>query len=145
MPVTTKPPDPAPHAAIAPASRTLVRNVHAPFAARRFARSQLLSWRLPGLLDPAELIADELAANAVQHGTGHFLGVRLELSSGLITVSVWDANGDRMPALPDPAATGLDEHGRGLLLTAALSERWGAYRPATGGKVVFAVLRGEGR
>lgn len=66
------------HAKAATASRTLVRNVHAPFAARRLTRMQLLSWGLPGLVDALEVIVDELTANAFEHGTGPFLSVRLE-------------------------------------------------------------------
>lgn len=139
MPVTTRPPDAEPPAAITVVSRDLVRNLHAPFAARRFVRAQLRTWRLPGLLDTAELVADELTANAVEHGAGHFITVRQELSGGAVTVKVWDANGDRMPTFPDPAATYLDEHGRGLLLTEALSDQWGAYQSPSGGKVVWAV------
>lgn len=120
------------------ADRTIVRNIHAPFAARRFVRAQLRTWNLPGLIDSSELIADELAANAYRHGSGDFIGLRLELSRKRVTIKVWDANGSQMPALPDPAATYLDEHGRGLLLTEALSAQWGAYRATTGGKVVWA-------
>lgn len=139
MPVTATPPKIQPPAATTAVSRTLVRNVHAPYAARRFARAQLRTWNLPGLLDALELVTDELTANAVEHGTGHFIAVRLERSSGAVTVKVWDANGDQMPAIPDPAAIAdLDEHGRGLLLTEALSTQWGAYRSPTGGKVVWA-------
>lgn len=140
MPVTIEPSDATSNTAIAAVSRNLVRNIHAPFAARRFARTQLLSWELPGLLDTGELISDELAANAVEHGGGNFIGVQLELSRAAVTVKVWDANAAQMPVRPDPAATFLDEHGRGLMLTEALSAKWGAYRPISGGKVVFAVL-----
>ncbi len=43
-----------------------------------------------------------------------------------------------MPQLhPDPLCE--DPGGRGLVLVAALSSRWGAYRTRGGGKVVFAV------
>lgn len=69
---------------------------------------------------------------------GHFIAVRLELSGGAVTVKVWDANDGQMPVLPDSGATFLEEHGRGLLLTDALSSKWGAYRSTTGGKVVWA-------
>lgn len=138
MPVTATPPETEPPAATTAVSRTLVRNVHAPYAARRFARAQLRAWNLPGLMDAAELVSNELAANAVEHGAGPFIAVRLELSGGAVTVKVWDADGDRMPMLPDPAPSHLNEHGRGLLLTEALSSQWGAYRPPAGGKVVWA-------
>lgn len=139
MPVTTRPPRTQPPTApTASVSRNLVRNVHAPYAARRFVRARLRTWNLPGLIDAGELVADELTANAVEHGAGHFIAVRLELSGSAVTVKVWDANGDRMPALPDPAAEDLEERGRGLLLTEALASQWGAYQSPAGGKVVWA-------
>jgi len=59
MQMTTTPPDTEPPAEITSVSRDLVRNVHAPYAARRLARAQLVAWGLPGLLDPVELIADD--------------------------------------------------------------------------------------
>lgn len=138
MPLTAKPSKTEPPAVITAISRNLVRDVHAPYAARRFVRAQLRTWNLPGLVDTLELVANELAANAVEHGTGNFIAVRLELCSDAVTVKVWDANADRMPKLPDPAAADLEEHGRGLLLTDALSTQWGAYRSPTGGKVAWA-------
>ncbi len=43
-----------------------------------------------------------------------------------------------MPQIrPDPLSD--EPGGRGLVLVAALSSRWGAYRTRGGGKVVFAV------
>jgi len=42
-----------------PVDRTIFRNVHAPYAARRFVRTQLMAWNLPDLLDPAELVISD--------------------------------------------------------------------------------------
>lgn len=124
------------HAKAATASRTLVRNVHAPFAARRLTRTQLLSWGLPGLVDALEVIVDELTANAFEHGTGPFLSVRLERRGDTVTAQVWDECGTRLPEAAPADVT--DEHGRGLLLVEALSDRWGTYRSTRGGKVTWA-------
>ena len=122
----------------AAADRDFVRNVHAPYAARRFARAQLLAWGVPGLIDACEVVVSELATNAVEHGTGEFIGVRLERRrDGVITVKVWDANGAALPEAAAPADV-LSENGRGLLLTEALSEAWGSYRVRPAGKVIWA-------
>lgn len=143
-PVTTEPPDtdcPV-RPALAVADRALVRNVHVPYAARRFVRAQLLAWGLPGLIDTCELVSSELASNALEHGTGEFTGVRLELhgerhNGAAVIVKVWDGNA---AALPEAAHAPdlLAEHGRGLWLTSALADAWGAYRTRPAGKVVWA-------
>lgn len=138
MPVTTKLPAPAARTAVSAFDRTIVRNVHAPYAARRFARTALLKWGLPKLLDAAELIVSEFALNAYEHGEGPFIDVRLECCDGAVTIKVWDANGAK---LPETASTDLlDEGGRGLMIAEALARQCGACRVSTGGKVVFAVL-----
>lgn len=135
MPVTTQ------RREIAQAvDRTIVRNIHAPHAARGFVRTQLLEWHLPGLLDTGELVGSEFAANALQHGTGLFIEVRLAISGGEFTVKVWDANGADLPVLT--AADPMAESGRGLALIAALAQDWGFYRAESGGKVVWATLKG---
>lgn len=147
-PVPAEPPDTGcpVRAALAVADRALVRNVHVPYAARRFVRAQLLAWGLPGLIDTCELIGSELASNALEHGTGEFTGVRLELHGELhrgrhngaaVIVKVWDGNA---AALPEAAHAPdlLAEHGRGLWLTSALADTWGAYRTRPAGKVVWA-------
>lgn len=140
MPVTTRPPETDSRSGVAAVDRTIVRNVHAPYTARRFARTVLLAWGLPGLLDPAELIVSELAMNAYEHGAGPFVEVRLECCDGMVTIKVWDANGAKLPQMA--SADPLDESGRGLMITEALARRWGAYRAGPGGKVVFAVIAG---
>lgn len=118
------------------ADRTIVRNIHAPHAARRFCRTQLVAWHLPGLLDAVELCASEIVSNAVQHGAGDSIEVRLILTGREFTLKVWDANGAEFPvmAVPDP----LTENGRGLALVDSLSEAWGAYPVRPAGKVVWA-------
>lgn len=121
------------------ADRAIVRNVHAPYAARRFARTQLLAWRLPGLLDAAELVASEFASNALQHGAGLIIEVRLVFSGGKLTIKMWDANGADYPVMT--AADPMEENGRGIALVAALSEAWGSYRAEPTGKVVWATMK----
>jgi anti-sigma regulatory factor (Ser/Thr protein kinase) len=116
--------------------------------ARLHARQVLWEWRLGGLREVAELVVSELVTNAVQATAGRQLPapVRLRLSSdgSRALVEVWDA--DSRP--PQPRAVEADgvpdlvaERGRGLLLVAALSTRWGWYpERRCGGKVVWAEL-----
>jgi hypothetical protein len=55
-----------------------------------------------------------------------------------IVIEVWDRD------LTPPIAKELSadaEDGRGLVIVAALSQRWGYFRPTEGGKVVWAELR----
>lgn len=116
--------------------------------ARLHARQVLWEWRLGGLRDAAELVVSELVTNAVQATAARQLPtpVRLRLSSdgSRALVEVWDA--DSSP--PQPRAAEADgvpalvaESGRGLLLVAALSARWGWYPERQyGGKVIWAEL-----
>ena len=134
MPVTTRH-----RRTVQSADRTISRNIHAPYAARRFARTQLLAWNLPDQADVAELVVSELVSNAFRHGTGVAIGVRLVLSGGLLTVNVWDANGAAFPALA--AMDSLAENGRGLALVDALSESWGSFPAKPDGKVVWSTLK----
>ncbi|MFI9752627.1 ATP-binding protein [Streptomyces collinus] len=91
--------------------------------ARLLATEQLRSWGLP--LDPAEHIVAELATNAATHGRVHGRDFRLTLYvvGGTLRIEVTDTRGDRLPhpTRPAPDAT----TGRGLLVVAALADRWG--------------------
>jgi anti-sigma regulatory factor (Ser/Thr protein kinase) len=108
--------------------------------ARKHTRKILAEWHLNG--QAAELIVSELVTNAIVHGGMAPRGpaARLWLSSDgeRVLVQVWD-RARQMPALRDvqPEAVG----GRGLVLVNALSEDWGAYRPARlPGKIVWSVI-----
>lgn len=117
--------------------------------ARLHARQVLWEWRLGELREVAELVVSELVTNAIQATAGRQLlaPVRLRLSSAgsRALVEVWDA--DSRP--PQPRPTEVDgvpdlvaESGRGLLLVATLSTRWGWYPERhCGGKVVWSELQ----
>lgn len=129
--------------AVSVEDHTFSLNDQAPGLARLFVRSQLLTWDVPGFIEPVQLITSELVTNAVRHGGGDFVGVRLECSGRAVVIRVLD-HSRVMPRLADPAAGIEDESGRGLMITQALSSRWGAYPSADGAaKVVFAVITGE--
>jgi hypothetical protein len=93
----------------------------------------LREWRLAALADAAELVASELATNAVQasstqaeQASAGLPVVRLHLASDHRQVLVEVGDSDPRPpapAGPDPERDG----GRGLLLVEAVSARWGCY------------------
>ncbi len=103
----------------------------------------LREWGMTALAEPAELVAAELATNAVQAsrnppparpGPLEPAGlpvVRLHLASDRRQVLVEVGDDDPrppVPAKPDPERDG----GRGLLLVATVSARWGCYYLNTG-------------
>ncbi|MGW3247432.1 SpoIIE family protein phosphatase [Streptomyces sp. NPDC001070] len=87
--------------------------------------------RLGGLGDSTRLIVSELVTNAVRHSTGP---IRLSLRQhGVLTCEVSDTD----TCAPRPRrARSTDENGRGLLLVAQMSHRWGT-RLMSKGKVVW--------
>lgn len=87
-------------------------------------------------------MATELVTNAVQNATGDTLAVRIDRFPGSICVKVWDDNPE-LPAQAAPAPNA--ERGRGLMITAALSARFGSYRVPSGGKVVWTRLQDPGQ
>ena len=120
--------------------------------ARLRSRLVLRDWGLETRSEPVAQVVSELVGNAVQatRDAGLNAGIRLTLTaddSGIV-VAVWDAAPARpspallAPSLLAPAEPDLDsEHGRGLLIVAALSESYGVVpvSPAHGGgKIVRA-------
>jgi hypothetical protein len=122
-----------------------------PCHARAYSRVILDEWGLAALSDPAELIASELVTNSVQASTDN--DGRLKVWRGR-PASRAPAAGLRPDMRPDrglgqypqpPAARRprpYEEHGRGLALIQALSDRWGwTTIPGWPGKVGWAELR----
>lgn len=105
-------------------------------AARRFVTQMVTEWKLEKLLDDAVLVASELATNAVTHADSS-CRIRLSLSPAALRIDVIDEGA----GTPDPRAAGsTDEHGRGLLLVAALTSAWGLEVLPGDGKLVWAEL-----
>lgn len=109
----------------------------APRAARRFVTDVLRRWGhgLP-LVEDAQLVATELATNAVVHARSQFrLAVRPHGSG--VRLSVGD-DSSATPTMqePDPLSTS----GRGLYLVATIAAQWGV-EPTPGGKTVWAELQ----
>ncbi|MBZ4016574.1 ATP-binding protein [Streptomyces purpurogeneiscleroticus] len=88
--------------------------------ARHCVAAVLAQWRFPAAgRDSAELVIDELAANAAEHGHRD-MTVHLSLHAGDLRISVTDSGapaGPRPPRDTDP-----DEHGRGLAIVALLAD-----------------------
>lgn len=107
--------------------------------ARLLAQAQLRRWGLP--TEPANLLVAELAANAITHGRvpGRDFRLTLHLIGDTLRIEVTDTRGDRLPAPQQPASDA--ESGRGLLLVAALADRWGVAEDRFPRKRVWAELR----
>jgi anti-sigma regulatory factor (Ser/Thr protein kinase) len=117
-----------------------------PGVVRGHVRAMAGEWGLAGLAETAELLASELATNAVQ--ASQRLRVRAELAivpvvrlwltsdGASIVIHIWDASSE-MPVRQDTMAG--EEGGRGLLLVDALAKDWGTYRKSDG-KVVWAMI-----
>ncbi|MCT2590532.1 ATP-binding protein [Streptomyces sp. N2-109] len=108
-------------------------------AVRRVVWTRLRRWGTDReTASDAVVVASELLANAVQHGstTGDRVRFRLAVNEGQLRIAVSDAS----PR--PPRRRQLDEEeerGRGLFLVEALATRWGV-EPAGGGKRVWASL-----
>lgn len=100
-------------------------------AARRHLRDTARSWRLPsGPAEDLETVVGELVANALEHSGSPTVTVACALHPSAVVLTVTDTGTG--PA-PTPASRLPDsEHGRGLLITAALATRWGTHRTAAG-------------
>ncbi|MFD6180899.1 ATP-binding protein [Streptomyces goshikiensis] len=104
-------------------------------SAREFANVTLDAWGVTSRRDDLLLCVSELTTNALLHGVPPGRGYRLRLLrfEGVVRVEVHDSGPGR-PGIADrnPSA----ERGRGLLLVAALADRWGV-GARTPGKVVW--------
>ncbi|MEU6403721.1 ATP-binding protein [Streptomyces sp. NPDC046985] len=108
-------------------------------AARRFAVWSLRYWGLAEWARAGDvaLCVSELATNALVHGVppGRGFLLRIRYDGAVVRLEVHDS-GSGAPVIPDdPDAS--DEGGRGLLLVAALSDKWGVGERAPG-KLVWA-------
>ncbi|MEV0188793.1 SpoIIE family protein phosphatase [Kitasatospora purpeofusca] len=101
-------------------------------AARAFVRDALLGWGLPEVVDDAVVLVSELVTNAVVHA-GTAAEVCCLREDGTVRIEVTDHHPERgLPTFADVPTTASDhyadadgEGGRGLLMCAALAERWG--------------------
>jgi anti-sigma regulatory factor (Ser/Thr protein kinase) len=110
---------------------------------RRFT-AKMLDER-PGA-DVVELVASELASNAVRHSEsgrpGGYFTLHLAAFVDCWGVRVDDAGGPNEPQLHSAEAD-WDETGRGLMMVAALSHRWGVLGDQYGRAVWAEILTPE--
>jgi anti-sigma regulatory factor (Ser/Thr protein kinase) len=99
--------------------------------ARSLVTRQLTSWDMSEAAFTTELIASELVTNAIRYAKPP-MQLRL-IRSHVLTCEVSDGS-STSPRLRHARTT--DEGGRGLLLVARCSERWGT-RYTEGGKTVW--------
>jgi anti-sigma regulatory factor (Ser/Thr protein kinase) len=119
----------------------------APRCARATLTASLTLWGLRHLQEAGEAIASELVTNAVAASREaapagiepRDVVFRLTVRGGELCLRVWDPH--PTPPLPEPSLPDdLSEHGRGLFIVGALSERWGWYPGRDGGKHVWATI-----
>jgi len=109
--------------------------------AREFTREALMDWAAVERSDDVLLCVSELATNALLHGVppGRGFGLRLALHpDGVLRVEIHDS-GPGEVRRPDEAPPE-SEHGRGLLLVAAVADKWGV-EERDPGKIVWCELR----
>jgi anti-sigma regulatory factor (Ser/Thr protein kinase) len=95
--------------------------------ARQFAWQTLIDWAAAERGDDVLLCVSELATNALLHGVPAGRGFLLRLArhaDGALRVEVHDSGPGEIRC-PDAAPDANAEHGRGLLLVAALADKWG--------------------
>lgn len=95
---------------------------HWPGRCRRIVRAALHQWRQSALVDAAEILTSELVTNALRHGTGPAVGMRVYISGPQLVIEVRDGS----PHLPVLRQAGPDdEDGRGLVIVDELADDWG--------------------
>ncbi|MFF0200737.1 SpoIIE family protein phosphatase [Streptomyces sp. NPDC005017] len=102
---------------------------------RRQVGEQLATWRLEEVSFTAELVVSELVTNAIRYGARP-IRLRLIHDTGTLICEVSDTS-HTAPHLR--RAKTWDEGGRGLLLVAQLTQRWGS-RHTADGKTIWAEL-----
>lgn len=121
------------------ATRTFVRAAESIGKARAWVRARLRAARVePDVIDVTELLVSEVATNAVRHGDGDEITVRLELAEHL-EAAVHDDARRGTPTLRRAAPADLG--GRGLTLVQGLSSAWGTRQDGTGKWVWFRLPR----
>ncbi|MGW1927229.1 ATP-binding protein, partial [Streptomyces massasporeus] len=101
--------------------------------ARRRAMDQLAEWGLAqDVIDDTALVVSELVTNSVRYAKGP-IQLRL-IRDGALVCEVTD-DSSASPHLR--RALDADENGRGLFITAHLTQRWGV-RPSERGKTLWA-------
>lgn len=125
-----------PSSARVAASAELSRGAEAAGQGRRFVAEALTTLGVMET-DMAVLLTSELVTNGLLHGSAPII-IEVVPTEDSVRIAVIDAH----PGLPAIRATAReDEHGRGLLLVEALSDRWGVDARPPGKAVWFELPR----
>ncbi|MFF4011431.1 ATP-binding protein [Streptomyces sp. NPDC001717] len=119
---------------------TLPAGPHGARAARQLAAAQLTDWGLP--FDDAAQVVAELASNAVTHGRvpGRRFRLRLTATGATLRIEVSDTRGESEPRSTNELPPHDAESGRGLVIVAALADKWGVTRGPVPLKTVWAEI-----
>src|ERR1700733_5099581 len=113
-----------------------------PRTARVVPRSLLAEWGLINLVESVELVVGELVTNAVcasmEHNIPRPVRFRMSASGSCVLIEVWDDD-PRFPVIQEQIEAD-SENGRGLVLVASMSARWG-WEELQWGKLVWAEVR----
>ena len=110
----------------------LTREPLAAGQARSQVRAAIRAWAVPVDPDIAILLTSDLVTEAITYWAGQSLMLAIRCSRDALRVDVTDASGPLPEAADEPVATG-----RGLVLVAALSTQWGAFRTPAGQAMYF--------
>jgi anti-sigma regulatory factor (Ser/Thr protein kinase) len=109
--------------------------------ARFYVRAALRHHGLGDYAENAQPITSELVTNAIAHTGADAVGLELILLEGSEAIAIVVTDPCPLPPVMNGPAD--IEHGRGLLLVAALSASWG-WKPQDPGKAVYAMLTRKG-
>ncbi|MFE9839452.1 ATP-binding protein [Streptomyces sp. NPDC005551] len=100
--------------------------------ARRLTHARLSGWEVcADTCDTADLVVSELVTNAIVHTASRRIVCELHDGNDLVRIAVRDEG--CAPGEPRPSPQGAeDEHGRGLMLVAAVCRAWGAQEHGPG-------------
>jgi anti-sigma regulatory factor (Ser/Thr protein kinase) len=119
-------------------SQTFVASTWSLRAVRRFVLTTMRTWGCADIAADAELVASELATNAVSHARSHF-SIGLSRHGCRVRIAVGD-NDNTPPIARPPSRAGLG--GLGLHLIESIATCWG-HEIDSHGKVVWADLAYE--
>jgi len=121
------------------AAFTLPGSPHSARMARFYVRAALTYHGLGGYTDDAEAVTAELIANAVTHAPAPVVTLALTWLEGIRGLAIVVTDPSPLPPVKRDLGKDNTEHGRGLHIVEALSERWG-WQPRDPGKAVYAIL-----
>jgi anti-sigma regulatory factor (Ser/Thr protein kinase) len=109
--------------------------------ARFYVRAALTYHDLGDFAEDAQAVTSELVSNAIEHAGAPQFGLQVVRLASLEAVAVMVTDPCPLPPVKRDLAAN-NEHGRGLHVVEALSDRWG-WQSVPPGKAVYAILARE--